>query len=176
MRPQLRAIPVFVFVLMLAAFRFSAAADVDSKLLDAAEKGDISTIRVPPGGRRRSQRRCAAELCRFERPLRSHRRAPGRWRQRQRDGREGIQPAAFCCIGGTWAGRRCSPRRWCRPQRGRRLLTEHPASLGGLRWDMCGPSRPCCALAPTPTRRTHPDVCRSNSPSHTNMRKPRVFF
>ena len=46
MRPQLRAIAGFVFVLMLAAFRFSAAAELDSKLLDAAEKGDISTIRV----------------------------------------------------------------------------------------------------------------------------------
>ena len=46
MRPQLRAIPGFVFVLMLAAFRLSAAADLDSKLLDAAEKGDISTISV----------------------------------------------------------------------------------------------------------------------------------
>ena len=46
MRSQLRAIPGFVFVLMFAAFRFSAAADLNSKLLDAAEKGDISTISV----------------------------------------------------------------------------------------------------------------------------------
>ena len=46
MRPQLHAIPGFVFVLMFAAFRFSAAADLDSKLLDAAERGDISTIGV----------------------------------------------------------------------------------------------------------------------------------
>ena len=46
MRPQLRAIAGFVFVLVFAAFRFSAAADLDSKLLDAAEKGDISTISV----------------------------------------------------------------------------------------------------------------------------------
>ena len=44
MRPQLRAIPGFVCVLMFAAFRISAAADLESKLLDAAENGDISTI------------------------------------------------------------------------------------------------------------------------------------
>ena len=46
MRPHLRAIPGFVFVLMFAAFRFSTAADFDAKLLDAAEKGDFSTISV----------------------------------------------------------------------------------------------------------------------------------